>query len=185
MKLRFIEIIFGPKKAVLYSKVTPLVIVLDEENNWVVYARYETGKHKEAVAAAQKIWRTFESGEALQFEFFDDTFNKTLERENQTRIIIISFTIISLIITAIGLAGLIGHMAMQSRQEIAIRKVLGSVGQILMMFGRGFIILLFVGFALSTPGILWLSDLWLANFEYKPLQALLSLTHNPHECAYP
>ena len=91
-----------------------------------------------------------------------------LEREHQTRIIVIIFAVISLIVTAIGLTGLIGHMATQSRQEIAIRKVLGSsVWQVLMIFGKRFSILMSVGLILSIPLILWLSETWLSNFEFK------------------
>jgi putative ABC transport system permease protein len=161
------------------SKITPLVLVLNEDYNWALFARYAPGKHKEALEAAQKIWATFQTDDALGYEFFDDTFNRMLERERQTKIIVILFTIISLIVTAIGLTGLIGYMASQSRQEIAIRKVLGStVWQILMIFGKRFTILMSVGLIFSIPVILWLSETWLSSFEFK-------IASNVGDIAYP
>ena len=59
-------------------------------------------------------------------------------------------------------------MSIEFRQEIAIRKVLGSsVGQVLWLFGKHFSVLLIIGFSIAAPIVVLLSDRWLSNFEYK------------------
>ena len=159
------------------SKITPLVMVLDDDRNGTMYARFVPERSQHAVETAQKIWSSLKPDDLLDYEFFDDTFTRTLEREHQTKIIVIIFTVISLIVTAVGLTGLIAHMTRQYRKEIAIRKVLGStVWQILKIFGKQFLFLISIGIILSIPISLWLSEMWLSNFEFKMASHFLDIS---------
>jgi putative ABC transport system permease protein len=65
-----------------------------------------------------------------------------------------------------GLYGLITFIANRKGKEVAVRKTLGaSVGNIVMMFSREYVVLITVSFALAAP-IAWYGvNQWLMNFE--------------------
>ena len=70
------------------------------------------------------------------------------------------------LIGCLGLYGLITFIANRKGKEIAVRKTLGaSVGNIIAMFSREYVVLIAVSFALAVP-IAWYGvNEWLTNFE--------------------
>jgi putative ABC transport system permease protein len=148
-------------------KITPAVFILDR-NPLRFYARYSPGKHREVIDLSQKLLRSILPKGTLSYGFFDDSFNAMMDKEHQSATILMFFTGMSLCITAIGLIGLIGYTVVEYRQEIAIRKVLGStVTGILALIARRFLMLAGVGLLISIPAIVKLSEFWLYDFEYK------------------
>src|SRR5260221_59480 len=149
------------------SKISPLVLMVDRNPTSYAIARYQPGEHAQAIEIARNTWKGI-SETSLEYHFFDDVFNKMLENEHQTSIVVTFFTALSLCITAIGLVGLIGYVAAELKKEIAIRKIVGSsVTEILQLIGSRFFVLTLSGLCIGTPVIIFLSDSWLSGFEYK------------------
>src|SRR5690606_1910250 len=81
--------------------------------------------------------------------------------------LLIIFSSIAIFIGCLGLYGLISFMAAQKEKEIGVRKVLGaSAGQILYIFSKEFVILLFIAFVLASPLAGYIMSKWLENFAF-------------------
>ncbi|MEP6928285.1 MAG: FtsX-like permease family protein, partial [Ginsengibacter sp.] len=75
---------------------------------------------------------------------------------------------IAIFISCLGLYGLVSFMAVQRTKEIGIRKVLGaSVQNIIYLFSKEFIILIFVGFLVAIPVSYYMMNNWLQNFVFR------------------
>ena len=82
--------------------------------------------------------------------------------------IIISFTVIALLISCLGLYGLSSYMAERRGKEIGIRKVMGaSVGQIVSMMSTEFVKLVVIAFVIAIPFAWYATNTWLEQFAYK------------------
>jgi putative ABC transport system permease protein len=79
-----------------------------------------------------------------------------------------SFAIIAIILSCLGLLGLSAFSTVQRTKEIGIRKVLGSsILSIVKLLTKDFLILIFIAFAISVP-IAWLGmNKWLQEFAYR------------------
>jgi ABC-type antimicrobial peptide transport system permease subunit len=78
------------------------------------------------------------------------------------------FAGIAIFIGCLGLYGLASFLANQKTKEVAIRKTLGaSVTQIVTLFSREFVVLVFVAFLLAAPVTWYAMSGWLAEFAFR------------------
>lgn len=100
--------------------------------------------------------------------FFDSRLDSEYGRERNASRIILLFTVLAIIISLMGVFGLVMFEAEHRRKEIAIRRINGaSVVDVLKMFNIKFIRIVIVCFVLSIP-ISWLIvDAYLKGFAYR------------------
>lgn len=101
------------------------------------------------------------------FTFLDDVLAKNYALEYLVLQGFIVCSILSIIIGCLGLYGLLSFVTGKKTKEVSIRKVLGaSVTQIVTLFGKEFILLVFVAFLLSAPLCYYWMAQWLSSFAY-------------------
>lgn len=77
------------------------------------------------------------------------------------------FAGIAIFIGCLGLYGLASFLANQKTKEVAIRKTLGaSVTQIVTLFSREFVVLVFVAFLVAAPVTWYAMSGWLSEFAF-------------------
>jgi putative ABC transport system permease protein len=78
------------------------------------------------------------------------------------------FAVICILISCLGLYGLVAYIVTQRTKEVAIRKALGSssIG-IVKMINKDFIKLIFISSAIAIPVSYYYMTSWLKNFVYR------------------
>src|ERR1044072_2168904 len=75
---------------------------------------------------------------------------------------------LSILISCLGLLGLVIYTAETRTKEIGIRKILGAtVSNIVSILSVEFITLVLIAFMISAPLAWWATDRWLQTFAYK------------------
>jgi ABC-type antimicrobial peptide transport system permease subunit len=78
------------------------------------------------------------------------------------------FSILSIVISCLGLFGLATFAAQQRIKEIGVRKVLGaSEAVIVSLLSKDFIKLVLISCIVAFPVAWWASDKWLQSFAYR------------------
>ncbi|MEO5561970.1 MAG: FtsX-like permease family protein, partial [Chitinophagaceae bacterium] len=78
------------------------------------------------------------------------------------------FSALAILISCLGLWGLISFAAQQRIKEIGIRKVLGaSIPNIVGLLTKDFIIMVMIAIAIATPLAYWGIHKWLQDFEFR------------------
>ena len=78
------------------------------------------------------------------------------------------FSLIAVIISSLGLLGLVLFMTEQRIKEIGIRKVNGALtSEIMVMLNKDFVIWVGIAFVIATPIAYYAMNKWLQNFAYK------------------
>ena len=99
--------------------------------------------------------------------FFDSRLDSEYGQERKTSRIILLFTILAIIISLMGVFGLVMFEAEYRRKEIGVRRVNGAnVVDILSMFNAKFVKTVLVCFVIAAPLSWYLSSLYISNFAY-------------------
>tara|TARA_R110002020_G_scaffold63170_5_gene168898 strand:+ start:25148 stop:27343 length:2196 start_codon:yes stop_codon:yes gene_type:complete len=101
-------------------------------------------------------------------EFVDTTIDKWYERDERTGKIISYFTLLSFIISAMGILGMSTFYMQQRTKEIGIRKVNGAkIGQILALLNKDFVKWVGLAFIIAVPVSWYAMSRWLEGFAYR------------------
>ena len=152
----------------MHDKIGPMVIMLEEDHSSHIFAKIAPGNIPTAISGVQSVWNNFVPSQPFNYVFLDDSFNTLYKKYIQTSQLIFIFSIIAIIISALGLFGLAAFTAEQRTKEIGIRKVLGaSVQQITTLLSKDFIILVSIAIVVAIPVAWWAMNSWLQDFAYR------------------
>ncbi len=135
---------------------------------WKMYVK-TTGKDaSKAIAAVQKIWKSYNPDFPFEYSFMDEEFNKMYSDDQRTGILFNVFAAIAILISCLGLFGLATYTAQVKIKEIGIRKVLGaSATSITNLLAKDFVALVLIAFVIASP-IAWFGmNKWLQNYAYR------------------
>ena len=104
----------------------------------------------------------------FEYEFLDETFDKTYRKEIQTSRVFGLFAGLSIFISCLGLLGLVAFTAEQRTKEIGIRKVMGaSIPSIVALLSRDFMKLVGLALIVAAPIAWYGMNTWLQDFAYR------------------
>lgn len=104
----------------------------------------------------------------FKVSFYNEILQRTYEKELKISNLITLFSIIAILISIVGVFGLVVFESEYRKKEVAVRKVLGSsTSQILVMFNRSYLIILIICFILAAPVAFYGVYRWLENFAYR------------------
>jgi putative ABC transport system permease protein len=116
----------------------------------------------------QAKWKSAVPDEPFSYSFINDDFQKNYVADARTSRIVNVFTVISIVISCMGLFGLATFAAQQRIKEIGVRKVLGaSISSIVGLLSGDFMELIAVAIVIATPVTWFAMNRWLQGFAYK------------------
>ena len=160
----------------LKYEVRPLALYIFGTKPWwyptTAFIRVSAGADYQAVmkhiSSVLSEWEYNIAPEEWNIHFFDDNINATYKKEKALSELISLFTLIAIIISLMGVFGLVMFETQYRRREIALRRVNGAtVQEILTMFCSRFVKIVLVCFAVAAP-ISWvIVDRYLATFAHR------------------
>ena len=112
-----------------------------------------------------------------ELQYMDDALREALKDKMNILRMVLVFTTVSLLISALGLLAMSVYYAEQQRRSIAVRRVMGAtIRQALWQLVRQFLLLSLVAIVLALPVSAWLMRRYLEDFPYRigfPWTALL------------
>lgn len=153
----------------LHEPIKPLMVDVKEyENFGVILVRIEAGKEKQAIDGLAQIYAAINPKFPFDYQFVDVEYNNFYNNEQIMAKLISAFTSLAIIISCLGLLGLVVFSVEQRTKEIGIRKVLGaSVSGIVALLSKDFVKLVFIAIVIASPLAYWAMDRWLDNFAYR------------------
>ncbi len=133
-----------------------------------IIAKLSTTDITGTLSAIEEKWKAVNPETPFEFIFLDERLQKQYAEDVRVAQVITVFTIITIVISCLGLYGLSTYMAEQRFKEIGVRKVLGAdVSQIVTLMSKEFVRLIIIAFAISVPLGIYIMNKWLTGFEYK------------------
>jgi putative ABC transport system permease protein len=153
----------------LYNKISPLVICdNDDQLKMIFFIKIVPGNIASTMEHIASTWKKFIPDAPFEYKFMNQAFDNLYKNDLKISKLVLLFSCISIIISALGLFGLAAFVAEQKRKEVGIRKVMGaSVAQITVMLSTDFLVLVFISILIASPVAYWLMNKWLQNFIYR------------------
>ncbi|MBQ3186907.1 MAG: ABC transporter permease [Alistipes sp.] len=106
--------------------------------------------------------------EKVDVKFFDNELELVYQREDKLSTLVTLFSFLSIVISIIGVFGLVLFETQYRRREIGIRRVHGaSVGEILSLFNRKYLYIVAICSAVAIPVSYYIIDQWMQQYVYR------------------
>lgn len=123
---------------------------------------------RQSISTLQKTYLEAFPGNAFEFFFLDDHFQRQYESDERVASLFSWFALVAISIACLGLLGLAMFTAKNRTKEIGIRKVLGaSVGSVVMLLSRDFLKPVGLAIIVASPLAWYAMTWWLQDFAYK------------------
>jgi predicted permease len=150
------------------DKIKPLVLSTSGAQYYQMALRVDPDKITQVVPQVQELFTKAFPDHLWDLHFLDDQIAASYNAEANTAVLFKVFAGLAILISCLGLYGLVSFMAAQKTKEVGIRKVLGaSVQSIVYLFSKEFTLLVAVAFALAAPLGYYVMHRWLQGFYFQ------------------
>ena len=154
------------------ASITPLVFTGKAGDFFHVRFKHSAGTAgttwQNAIIKIQGAYKRIFPEADFDYKFFDKTVEDFYIKEKQTASLLKWATALTILISCLGLLGLVIFTIHTRKKEIAIRKVLGaSVTNLIAILSTSFMKLVLIAFIVTVPIAWWAVYKWLEDFAYK------------------
>ena len=152
----------------LHDKIEPVVLFNNPKYFGSILAHVAPNALPGVLSGIQEIWRSYVPMRPFNYSFLDDEYEATYRTEQKSGALMSLFCGLAILVTCLGLLGLMTFIVTQRTKEIGIRKVLGaSVMNITTMLSKDFLKLVIIAIVIASPVAWYFMNHWLQDFAYR------------------
>lgn len=146
----------------------PVMLYYEKEQLKEVALRIPTNELHLHLSDIQNAFTAYYPNELFEFEILKHQMDDVYIIENLLMNVIQIVAFLAIILSAMGLYGLVSYMANRSAKVIGIRKVFGATtSNILQIFTKEYLKLMLVAFVVAGPATYFLISIWMDEFVYR------------------
>jgi putative ABC transport system permease protein len=127
-----------------------------------------SGDKKEIVRQVREKWESFYPGDPFSLQYTSDTYQYHVRDDEKLAVLSMAYTLVSIVLAALGLYGLAANSSRKRVKEIGLRKINGAgVFEIVSLLNRDFLIWIAFSFLIAVPVAWYAMTRWLSNFAYR------------------
>ncbi len=150
----------------LYNPIAPLLLFYSPNSN-IIQVKLNGGDIKTSIAKAEAVWKKYFSQLPFEYKFLDEDFNTQFAADQKRGKIFAAFSVLTILITCLGLLGLTAFTTQQKQKEISIRRVLGaSIAEVVTLVTRNYLWLSLIAAFIAFPVAWFFMNKWLNIFPY-------------------
>ena len=152
----------------LYGELLPVMITPFSARYNYAAIKLGGGRQEEARQAIQKAWQAAYPDKVFEYHYVKEEMDSFYRKDDLLNKLIDVTAIIAILISCLGLSGLISFFAARRTKEIGIRKVLGAtVPGIVYLLSKDFLIMVAEALLVAVPVAWYFMNEWLHNFAYR------------------
>jgi putative ABC transport system permease protein len=156
------------KNNALKEELTPVVLL--NSSQWLDRANikiHPDADLQDAAGFVERTWKELYPEGMFNGTFLDDQLARNYTLESLIFNGFTIFSVLTIFVGCLGLYGLLYFITLRKTKEVGIRKTLGaSLTQLVVMFGREFIVMVGISFLVAAPCCYYWMNEWLTGFAY-------------------
>ncbi|GAB5527663.1 MAG: ABC transporter permease [Roseivirga sp.] len=157
-------------KSMKYA-IEPLVIHMaprDQFGYWKMAIRLAPDQEGQSLDKLETVWKSVVPDHPFSYTFLDEEIDAYYKSDRDFANMFSAFSILAIVVSCLGLIGLVSFSTKRRSKEIGVRKVLGAtVSRILTLISRDLVKLILFGALIAIPVAYFFMQSWLENFEYR------------------
>jgi putative ABC transport system permease protein len=152
----------------LHHKINPMVIYIKPEMVVTVAVKILPESFPSVKESVKNIFGNVFPDLEFTYRSMEEVYDQLYITEEKTGKLLLSFSLLAVFISCLGLLGLASLIAAQKTKEIGVRKVLGATTEsILILFSKEFTRWIIVANIIAWPIVWFVMNKWLQNFAYR------------------
>jgi ABC-type antimicrobial peptide transport system permease subunit len=153
----------------LHVAIEPFILRFRPKDFYfTLLVRTHPNQVQRTLADISGIYKKLDPDHPVTYGFVDQDLAAQYMAEQRTGRIILSFSVLTILVSCLGLFGLATFTAEQRTKEIGIRKVLGaSVASLVGLLSGDFMRLVVIAFVIAVPIAWYAMHQWLQNFSFR------------------
>jgi putative ABC transport system permease protein len=140
----------------------------DKKWSWNVLVKISGKNIAGSMSQIKTAYSSITNDEPFDYKFFDSEVDSWYKKEANISKIITWFSVLTIIISVMGILALVTLFNQLRIKEIGIRKVNGAkISEILTLLNKNFVRWVVIAFVIATPIAYYAMHKWLENFAYK------------------
>ncbi len=161
-QLKIMGVIRDYNYEILMRDIYPMMLLWDPEEIEYLYLKLndvEVGKTREEF---EEIWESLDPRREFKAGFLDEEMDQFYAVFGDLIKILTLIATLAIVITCLGLIGMVDFATRVRIKEVGVRKVLGAENRnLIWILSREFLVLILITIVLATPLALFLNSLWL------------------------
>ncbi|SEL54653.1 ABC transporter permease [Parapedobacter koreensis] len=151
------------------TTIEPCILFMDPDWGWnTMYVKTTGADAAKVLAAVEGLWKTHNADYEFNYTFMDQSFDELYKSDIRSGKLFNVFAGVAILLSCLGLFGLVTYTAETKVKEIGIRKTLGaSVSNIILLISKDFLKLVGISFLVAFPLGWWMMNRWLDNYVYR------------------
>ena len=136
----------------MHTQIHPLIIHYSTDWRGKMYIKTTGRDVSRALAAVEKVWKKYNPNYDFIYTFLDSEFAELYKTDMRVGMLFNCFAVLAILISCLGLFGLITYTAESKVKEIGVRKVLGAgVPHIVTLLSKDYLKLVLIAAAIAFP----------------------------------
>jgi putative ABC transport system permease protein len=154
--------------ASLYEKIVPVEIDFNTSFLFDMSIKLNDINTAGTLDFIKATWIKMAPYSPMEYYFYDDWIGRQYKKDEAFARLISVFTFIAILISCLGLFGLLAYLIERRAKEIGIRKINGAETlEILVMLNKDFVKWVIIAFVIAAPIAWFILHKWLENFAYR------------------
>jgi putative ABC transport system permease protein len=152
----------------LKQDIQPMIFALNGGYESELSIRAAKGQLNAVLPKISAVWKGLFPASPFEFTVLDEQFLSTYQAEQRTQLILVVFAALTILISCLGLYGLVSFAAEARKKEISVRRVLGANGaDIIRILSRDYLLLMGLAACVAIPFGIQFTRRWLQQFAYR------------------
>jgi putative ABC transport system permease protein len=152
----------------LHSKIEPIIMHINPDRFYYISARIKSVNVSATLDYLKRKWREILPQRPFDYFFLDQDYSKQYHSDRSFGTLLSYFSFIAILISCLGLFGLISYSVERRTKEIGIRKVLGaSISKVFYLIAKEFVYAIGIASVIAWPVAYFVMSKWLQSFAYR------------------
>ncbi len=153
----------------LHRLIEPMAIIQQDPEQMSEFVVKTDGNNNVAVCKAiDKIFRQFDSEALIDSYLLTDRVSQFYKPEKSQAKLVNAFAVLAIVLSVMGLLGMVYNVCQHKTKEIGVRKVNGAtITEVLILLNKDFLKWVIVSCFIGIPVSYYLMNKWMQDFAYK------------------
>jgi putative ABC transport system permease protein len=152
----------------LHYSISPLGMLIAPNDANLLSVRVNTARLPATITGIEAAWKKIMPIRPFSYYFEDEFFTRQYQDDDRFGRLFVDFSILTILVSCLGLLGLASYSTLQRTREIGIRKVLGaSIAAIVRLLSEEFLRLVGLALMIAIPLCWFFMDRWLSDYYYR------------------